>query len=154
MCDITKVRNTTLWRDYGGFDIKNTDAYTSRMRFMDEHLQLSHTWSSLAPGEVVSFMSANLLRGEDIGDIFDALSSTSWVQPTDLISGTAVTFTVAVKLTYDVTSVVFNVYGKLNGANVGTWSVVGTVDGSAVTYSIPTDSTSYAWQYFSTTINR
>ena len=132
----------------------NTDAYTSRMRFKDEPIQLSHTWSSLAPGEVVSFMSANLLRAGDIGDIFGALSSTSWVQPTDLISGTAVTFTVAVKLTYAVTSVVFNVYGTLNGATAGTWSVVGTVDGSAATLSIPTDASSYAWQYFSTTVDR
>ena len=69
---------------------------------------MSPTLILIAPGEVVSFTSANLLRAGDIGDILGALSSTSWVQPTDLISGTSVTFTVAVKLTYAVTSVFFS----------------------------------------------
>ena len=132
----------------------NTDAYASRMRYEDEPIQLSHTFPSLAPGEVVSFMSANFLRAGDIGDIFGALSSTSWVQPTDLISGTAVTFTVAVKLTYTVSSVVFNVYGTSTGTAASSWTVVGTVDGSAATFSIPTDPSSYAWQYFSINIDR
>ena len=125
------------------------------MRDADESIQLSHTWPSLAPGEILSFMSANLLRAGDIDDILGTLSSTSWIQPTDLVSGTAVRFTVAVKMSYTVISVVFSVYGTLTGATVGSWTTVGTVDGSAATtFSIPTDASSYAWQYFSTNVDR
>ena len=134
--------------------MENSDAYTNRMRYADEPMQLSHTFPSLAPGEVVSFLSANLLRAGDIGDILSALSSSSWVQPTDLISGTAVTFTVAVKMSYSVTSVVFSIYGTVTDATVGSWIEIGTVDGSAATLSIPTDAFSYALQYFSINVDR
>ena len=134
--------------------MENTDAYTNRMRYADEPIQLSHTFPSLAPGEVVSFLSANFLRAGDIGDILGALSSSSWVQPTDLISGTAVTFTVAVKMSYSVTSVVFSIYGTVTDATVGSWVEVGTVDGSTATFSIPTDASSCAWQYFSINVDR
>lgn len=84
----------SIWLSYGGNDMKNTEQYASRMYFGDESMYVGFDVGSLAPGDVATFTTVEAMTPTELDKSLAIVGAMSIVQPTDLLTGRSVPYTI------------------------------------------------------------
>ena len=83
-----------IWLRYGGNDMQNTAAYASRMRYEDDFTHVALFLGNLRPGEVTTFRTVEAMGPTALATSIAVVGAMSIVQPTELLTGRSVPFTI------------------------------------------------------------
>ena len=91
---ISSANSSLLWLGYGGNDMQNTAAYASRMRYADDFTHVALFLGNLRPGEVTTFRTVEAMGPTALATSIAVVGAMSIVQPTELLTGRSVPFTI------------------------------------------------------------
>ena len=91
---ISSVNLSSLWLGFGGNDMQNTMAYASRMRYADDLTHVALFAGDLRPGELTTFRTVEAMEPTALAISLATVGAMSIVQPTELLTGRSVPFTI------------------------------------------------------------
>ena len=87
-------RSSRLWLGFGGNDMQNTVSYASRMRYADDLTHVALFTGDLRPGELTTFRTVEAMEPTALAISLATVGAMSIVQPTELLTGRSVPFTI------------------------------------------------------------